>query len=298
MLLRPAANGLDRRASALVWACRPTVAVSDISWPDLYLNLLKGALTHTLYNRSDAVVYPTRIPLARLLAAALMRFGIQPLRVSATLGDQVEGRYLPLFAHTMVGVRRLDNIQACVEDVIVHDVPGDLIETGVWRGGSTIFMRAILMAREVSNRAVWVADSFQGLPPPDPSTYPTDAGSKWHKYKPIQVSLEEVKANFRRYDMLDDQVKFVKGWFKDTLPSLRGQAWAVIRLDGDMYSSTMEALENLYPGLSPGGYLIVDDYSIPECRQAVHDYRNANGIDEPIHEIDWTGAYWQREAGT
>jgi O-methyltransferase len=69
----------------------------------------------------------------------------------------------------------------------------------------------------------------------------------------------------------------------------------VLRLDGDLYESTMDALTALYPKLSPGGYAIVDDYgAIPACRQAVHDYRDAHGITEPIQEVDWTGAYWQR----
>jgi O-methyltransferase len=70
---------------------------------------------------------------------------------------------------------------------------------------------------------------------------------------------------------------------------------AVVRLDGDMYESTMDGLKYLYPKLSVGGYLIVDDYGcIPACKEAVHDYRQAYGITDEIHPIDWTGVYWQR----
>ena len=87
----------------------------------------------------------------------------------------------------------------------------------------------------------------------------------------------------------------LEGWFKDTLPTVADRTWAVIRLDGDMYESTMDALTNLYPQLSPGGFLIVDDYGFEPCRQAVADYRAAHGIDEPIEEIDWLGAFWRRE---
>ncbi len=95
--------------------------------------------------------------------------------------------------------------------------------------------------------------------------------------------------------MLDEGVRFLKGWFKDTLPSAEAEAYAVLRLDGDMYESTMDALNALYPKLSPGGFLIVDDYgAVPACRQAVEDYRAVHGIDEPIIEIDWTGAYWRK----
>ncbi len=86
------------------------------------------------------------------------------------------GRDWPARADSMIGLRRMDNIQDCIETVIRDDVPGDLIETGVWRGGATIFMRGVLKAYEDTTRTVWVADSFEGLPPPDPARYPADAG--------------------------------------------------------------------------------------------------------------------------
>lgn len=208
--------------------------------------------------------------------------------------DRIEGRIWPRFAHTMVGLKRLDNLQACVEDVIAAEVPGDLIETGVWRGGSAILMRGVLRAYGVRDRTVFAADSFQGLPPPDVETYPADADDPNHTVEALAVSLAEVRENFRRYGLLDRQVTFLEGWFRDTLPTVRGRRWAVVRLDGDMYESTMDGLTNLYPGLSPGGYLIADDYGFPACRQAIDDYREAHGISEEIRAIDWTGAYWQR----
>lgn len=111
------------------------------------------------------------------------------------------------------------------------------------------------------------------------------------------MSVDEVKSNFSRYELLDEQVCFLKGWFRDTLPSAPIEQLAVIRLDGDMYESTMDALNNLYPKLSVGGYLIVDDYgTIPACAQAVTDYRHAHGITDEIHVIDWTGVYWKRSS--
>jgi hypothetical protein len=195
----------------------------------------------------------------------------------------------------MVGLKRLDNLQYCVEDVLARGVPGDLIETGVWRGGSTIFMRAILKVHGVTDRRVWVADSFAGLPPPDEARYPADRGDQFYLSPELAISLEQVQANFERYNLLDEQVRFLKGWFSDTLPRAPIDALAVARLDGDMYGSTMDALTHLYPKLSRGGYLIVDDYgALPACRQAVHDYRDAHGITEEIVTVDWTGAYWQR----
>jgi len=209
--------------------------------------------------------------------------------------QRVEGRDWPNLAHTMIGMKRLENLQFCVESVIRDAVPGDLIETGVWRGGACIFMRGILKAYGVQDRTVWVADSFAGLPMPDMEKYPADAGDTHHTYAPLAISLEQVKSNFERYDLLDDQVQFLKGWFKDTLPGAPISKLAVARLDGDMYESTMDGLKNLYPQLSVGGFLIVDDYgAVPGCRQAVEDYRDEHGITDPIHVIDWGGVYWQR----
>jgi hypothetical protein len=209
---------------------------------------------------------------------------------------RLEGRDWPARAHSMIGLKRLANVRACVESVIDDDVPGDLIETGVWRGGATFFMRAILKARGDTDRLVWVADSFAGLPPPDTARFPCDEGITLHQFPQLAVSLENVRENFRRYGLLDEQVRFLKGWFRDTLPAAPIRRLAVLRLDGDLYESTIQALNALYPKLSPGGYLIVDDYgNVAACREAVHDYRDDRQITEPIERIDWGGAYWRRE---
>jgi hypothetical protein len=205
------------------------------------------------------------------------------------------GGYWPLFAQTMVGHKRLDNVQHCIEEILRDQVPGDLIETGVWRGGSVIFMRGMLKAHEVKDRTVWVADSFEGLPPPDLERYPQEEGSdEFHTMTELAISLDEVKENFSRYGLLDDQVKFLPGWFKDTLPTLGDEQFALIRLDGDMYESTIDALNSLYPRLSPGGFTIIDDYGMVPCRQAVADYREEHGIVEEIVDIDISGAYWRK----
>jgi O-methyltransferase len=113
-------------------------------------------------------------------------------------------------------------------------------------------------------------------------------------FTPLAISADEVRGNFERYGLLDEQVCFLEGFFQDTLADAPIDQLAVLRLDGDMYESTIVALEALYPKLSPGGYLIVDDYALPGCRQAVDDYRRDNGISEPLQEVDWTGRFWQR----
>ena len=151
----------------------------------------------------------------------------------------------------MVGRLRLDNVHACVERALAEGVPGDLMETGVWRGGVTIFMRAILAAYGVTDRTVWVADSFAGLPPPRPDRYPADRGFDLSNVRYLAVSRAQVEENFARYGLLDTQVQFLEGWFRDTLPEAPSERLAVLRLDGDLYESTHDALVHLYDGLSP-----------------------------------------------
>ena len=220
---------------------------------------------------------------------------MQVLRnVHYTQAQREQGAVMPMHAHTMIGLARLDNLQFCIEDALRNGVPGDLIETGVWRGGACIMMRAVLAAHGVTDRRVFVADSFAGLPPPDVSAYPKDEGDRHHEQLFLDVSRQQVEENFRLYGLLDSQVVFLEGWFKDTLPKAPTDAFCVMRLDGDMYQSTMEALANLYPRLSPGGYCIIDDYDIPRCREAVEDYRSDQRIASPIQAIDQSGVFWQK----
>ncbi len=197
-------------------------------------------------------------------------------------------------AQTMVGLQRLDSLQSLLEDLIERKVEGDLIETGVWRGGASIFMRAVLKVHGVTDKAVWLCDSFEGLPEPEPDKYPADAGDAHHTYTFLEVSQETVAANFEKYGLLDDQVRFVKGYFEDTLADVPAEKFCLLRLDGDMYSSTAVALEELYPKLVPGGYIVIDDFGLGPCAQAVNDYREAKSINVPIVHIDGSGAYWQK----
>lgn len=267
----------------------------------LYLDLMKKCLTYYIWGETAEPVHPSSLQPAykRYMFTAMMKFFEKKnLKIMRKFTfdplKRIEGRDWPPLADTMIGLKRLDNLQECIEKVIQDNVPGDLIETGVWRGGASVFMRAVLKAYGVSDRTVWLADSFEGLPAPNPDKYPQDAGDTHHEIKFLAVSMEEVKANFAKYGLLDDQVKFLKGWFKDTLPGAPIEQLAVIRLDGDMYESTMDALVSLYPKLSLGGYVIIDDYVLEGCRQAVHDFMSANGIHAEIIDIDGTGAYWRR----
>lgn len=265
----------------------------------LYLDLLKRCLLNVVYGREEHVPYHPRKLIKQKVIDLIRSYGLDVVslaRPDESAFDEGIGR-TPLHSHTMIGRKRLDNVQFCVESVIRRNVPGDLIETGVWRGGATILMRAILKAHGISDRKVWVADSFRGLPKPDADRYPQDRGDRHHMARELAVSLEQVKANFESYALLDEQVCFLKGWFKDTLPTAPIERLAVMRLDADMYESTIDALGALYHKLSPGGFVIVDDYgAVQACKEAVHDFRDRHGIGEEIVPIDWTGVYWQRSS--
>jgi O-methyltransferase len=243
---------------------------------DLYLDLMKKCLTRLVFKESGPPIHPD----------------VQ----SFDPRIRIEGRDWPADAETMIGMYRLDNIQRCVVDILSSGVPGDLIEAGVWRGGATIFMKAILDAYGDLEKRVWVADSFEGMPLANPDKYPHDRGMEYQaNFAELAVSVEVVQANFGRYGLLDERVRFLKGWFKDTLPNAPIDQLALMRLDGDLYESTWDALAALYPKLSPGGYVIVDDYNLFDaCRAAVDDYRRDHRIHDPIESIDWSGVYWRR----
>jgi hypothetical protein len=207
---------------------------------------------------------------------------------------RVNGIDWPWTGLTMIGLLRLDDLQDCVQSVVADGVDGDLIEAGAWRGGASILMRATLDSLGSHERTVWVADSFQGLPAPDTERFPQDRGLNLSGIDFLAAPLEEVKGYFARFGC-ERGVRFVPGLFDQTLPSLRDRRWSIVRIDGDTYESTWVALESLYPGLSAGGYLVLDDYGlIEECRQAVDDFRREHGITEPIEEIDLSGARWRR----
>jgi O-methyltransferase len=209
--------------------------------------------------------------------------------------DAKPGRNKESPAHSMVGLLRLENVRELAQRAIDEGTPGDFIETGVWRGGCCILMRGVMAANLATDRKIYVADSFQGLPPPNQAVFPRDSGASWHTLPELAVSLDEVRANFNRYGLLDDQVVFVKGFFSDTLPTLDTGRFALIRLDGDMYESTYVALKFLYPKVSMRGFVIIDDYgAVAACREAVDDFRAAAGISDAMHQIDFTGVWWQK----
>jgi O-methyltransferase len=267
-----------------------------------YLDLLEGALTRSLY---DATLEPLRPKAgtwrARVLAPVerlLRRAGMTLARRHSSEDVFAESPPQILYStDTLIGPVGLRHLRDVIGQIVRTDVPGDLIETGVWRGGAVIYMRAVLQAYGDDRRTVWAADSFAGLPAPGATEYDQDTQDKdWSRETWLAVSLDEVKRNFERYGLLDDRVKFLVGWFKDTLHDERIGPLALIRLDGDMYGSTTDALRALYPKLSVGGFVVIDDYWLPNCKAAVDDFRRENRIDDELVQVDRAIVYWRRSA--
>ncbi len=251
----------------------PVVSGRGIELRQKYLDLLEGALTGCLYE--DPPISPLPAP----------AYDPEVRQI---------GRDWPSLAQTMIGTVRMRNIRTLAEQVIEDGIAGDFLEAGVWRGGACIYMRGILDAHGDTERKVFVADSFAGLPEPDPDRYPVDAGDPHHTFKELAISLDDVKKNFAQYGLLDDRLVFLEGWFEDTLPGAPIEKLALLRLDGDMYSSTTQTLEALYGKLSTNGFIIIDDYILPTCRKAVDDFRVRMEITDPMQEIDGAGIYWRK----
>ena len=241
----------------------------------LYLDLLELAVSNWIYGDS------------RNQLGQLLPFSEQAREV---------GRDIPSQAHSMIGLRRLRHLRALVEQVLSEGTPGDLVEAGVWRGGACILMAGVLQAHGIADRRVVVADSFAGLPAPD-ARYPKDdlSAFEFHLRDELAVGLEAVRSNFERYGLLNDQVAFLKGLFRDTLPDYPYGPIAILRMDGDLYSSTMDTLIHLYPRVVSGGWIICDDYGVViDARRAVLDFRATHGIDTPMTAVDGDAIYWRK----
>jgi O-methyltransferase len=273
-LIRQAAKALAKRVPpvAALIRQRDLLLQERNRQREKYLDLLVKTLTNVIYG--DSSIHPGQS-------------GYDPKLREV-------GHDWPSLGHTMVGVARLTNLKDLTQRTLDQRIPGDYIETGVWRGGCCILMRAVLEANQIRDRKVYVADSFAGLPPPKPNQYPADAGDMLHAFRELAIPVDQVCANFSAYGLLDDQVVFVPGFFQDTLPSLKAGPFALIRLDGDMYESTIVALDSLYPKLSPGGFVVIDDYALGGCKAAVDDFRRDRGITSEINAVDWTGMWWQK----
>lgn len=272
-----------------------------------YLSLLKRALVNLLYPEHEMRmallrgVYAEADPLADTLEQTRCLRDIryrEPQRyqrlTTARQAEGFAGQYG--FPHTMIGIAALDNIERCAERVFDEGVAGDFFEAGVCQGGAAIFMRALQLAYGEAFRQTWLADSFEGLPA-NHSAPDVAAGIDWSEARNPQFAFSEegVRDNFIRYDLLDDRVRFLPGWFSESLPGAEVGPLAILRMDADLYQSTKEVLESLYAKVTPGGFVIVDDYGfLPPCRQAVDEFRAEHGIAEPLTYVNHSCVYWRK----
>jgi O-methyltransferase len=284
--------------------------------PSRYIELLKKSLNDELYIENEArILYFASCALEQRPFDVGVFLGIKQHPLFASVASARDGggwhvfmtqdpdgqpvprydlRFLAETAHTMMGRACLNHLHECLDTILNEAIPGDLIETGVWRGGGTIFMRGFLAEHDIQDRTVWVADSFDGVPPPSlPQDEEYRLSKDIHPY--LAVTLPEVMDLFDRYGLLDDQVRFLKGWFRDTLPTAPIEQLALMRLDGDLYESTMDALTALYDKLAPGGFAIIDDYGkLPPCKLAVDEFRAARAISAELRQIDPTAWFWRK----
>jgi hypothetical protein len=196
------------------------VALPPISRPDdRYLGLLKQVILNETAIALKAKLHVMMAsggtePAAEALATAETRLRKQP---HAGLW---QGR-LPE-SLTMIGRKGLDHLGQCVQTILAENIEGDLMECGVWRGVACILMAGILAAQGVTDRWLWLADSFAGFPLTTPVSHSQEPGAVWDQfmvtYPQVAVSQDEVAANLARFDLLGPQLKFLKGWFSDTLP--------------------------------------------------------------------------------
>ncbi len=278
-------SGIDDRTGRIVAYNTPRAEQA-------YLELLRHALTGALYDESAWREVTPVLAWRRWLIGLLASGGFKLVRARAYDPRARErGHDHPGIGYTMVGLKRLENIEALLRIVHNERVAGDFLEAGVWRGGASIYAKAVLRVLG-DDRRVWLADSFEGLPKP---TLAQDAGRDLSSAPHLKVGAARVRAAFERFGLWDDQVKILEGWFSDTLPNAPVESLAVLRLDGDPYQSTMDILNPLYDKVVPGGFLIVDDYlSWEPCRRAIHDFFVSRKIAFEPTRIDDDGVYWRK----
>lgn len=239
---------------------------------DAYVDLIKRTITNYAYLGGDAPFESFRCVTHYDVPEA--RWKIDPLARPITL----------------LSKSQLDLVEKSVLLVEARGVPGDFIEAGIWRGGVIILMRALMNAHQISGRRIFAADSFAGIPKNVRAT--NDPVDLWRDR--WVAPLAEVQQNIARFGLLDDKVKFVVGFFADSLKALAQERFALIRLDSDSYDSVEESLLYLYPLLSKGGVIIIDDWHLAGCRAAVENYRSRLGVTDEIAEYDGN-AFWVKQ---
>lgn len=270
-----------------------------------YLDLLSRTLVNLIYPEHDLRIdeLEERRPAGPWLDYERrmrdLRY-VEPEKFAAIVQHKIAGtswkRRPARFAHTMVGLRRLDNLEYCAASVIANGVAGDFVECGVLQGGASIFLRALQVAYGEPSRRTWLCDSFAGPPPPTDAVDRELAAGFNEAAEPwLAATVESVRDNFRTYDLLSEEVRFVEGLFADSLPHAPIERIAILRLDVGLFDATTDVLEHLYDRVSEGGFVVIDDYNVYEpCRRAVDEFRARRGETSPMRPADWNSAYWQK----
>ena len=246
-----------------------------------YLEMLKDFVSGVIYGKEEMSVWPS-------LGNELLSV------VNFNQSNRVRGLDWTYLGSTMTGLERINNVQKLISQVVQDNVPGDYLEAGVWRGGSSVFARGVLRALNQGQRKSYVCDSFRGLPPGNKQLHPHD--TNWDNTPYLEVSEMDVATSFREASLLDENVIFVKGFFNDSLKPLAQKvgSMAILRLDSDLYESTVDILYHFYDKLSVGGYVIVDDWDGFPSKVACEDFLAVHKVEPEFVRIDEISVYWQK----
>jgi hypothetical protein len=236
----------------------------------------------------------------RLMKTVLRRAGLDIVRITPPtlprdLSESDVDTVLRVRPYTMTSEERILAAIRATEYVALNRIPGAIVECGVWRGGSMMAMAITLLKLQREDIPLYLFDTFAGMTEPTRvdgqavhdkwMANQTDTHNNW-----VFASLADVQNNMYSTDYDRRLLHFVEGKVEDTIPATAPGEIALLRLDTDWYESTRHELEHLFPRLSRGGVLIVDDYGHFEgCRKAVDEYVQKNGLTILLNRIDYTG---------
>jgi len=251
---------------------------------EAYLSLLLMALTGSLTDEAGA-------------CDVFSKGGCSVVR-SFDPVERMKGNDWPPWGQTMVGHLRLLNVRTAIEDTVKNNVPGDFVELGTWRGGTCIFAKAIFNVMGETSRKVHLFDAFEKI-----QSYDTTQGNFVDF---LAATQDSVSHNFQKFGVLDDNVEFHKGLFKNTVPAFVAAnpnlQLSVLRIDGNFYDSYQDALYYLFPLVPVGGYVIFDDVFVNNGDEAIMqcwlDFKKDNSVPEELTRIDDVSAYFKKTVDT